>query len=293
MFRSKVWIQTSIIFHHINISYTHNFSVTSFRIIIKIQTLHGTKHNIKFDESMHDTVEMEFESSIPPYRFYRSTTHKHRVNHSRSEAQRKGRVPSKLPELLLLGPRPTPRMAHNRQSTSHCHVEHPPPFQHLRASSSQISQPPPSIARPNANANVIASSSSSALLAAAAERRGGAGLEAPEPSSCTTPSAPRRRGSRPSSRRRWPRSWSGWRGGCGSSPARRRGATSRCSARPGRRGCCARSRSRGGCGRSPASSSTWRSGRPRSRGATRGASPPPSAPPRSSPALPGKVRAFF
>ena len=127
MFRSKVWIQTSIIFHHINISYTHNFLVTSSRIITKIQTLHGTKHNIKFDESMHDTVEMEFESSIPPYRFYRSTTHKHRVNHSRGQAQRKGRVPHKLPELLLLGPRPTPRMAHNRQSTSHCHVGPPPP----------------------------------------------------------------------------------------------------------------------------------------------------------------------
>ena len=27
MFRFKVWIQTSVIFHHINLSYTHNFSV--------------------------------------------------------------------------------------------------------------------------------------------------------------------------------------------------------------------------------------------------------------------------
>ena len=35
MFRSKVWIQTSILFHHINLSYTHNFSVTSSPILLK------------------------------------------------------------------------------------------------------------------------------------------------------------------------------------------------------------------------------------------------------------------
>ena len=45
VFRSKVWIQTSVPFHHINLSYTHNFSVTSSLISTKIQTLDPTKHS--------------------------------------------------------------------------------------------------------------------------------------------------------------------------------------------------------------------------------------------------------
>ena len=46
VFRSKVWIQTSVFFHHINLSYTHNFSVTSSQISTKIQTLRWTKHSL-------------------------------------------------------------------------------------------------------------------------------------------------------------------------------------------------------------------------------------------------------
>ena len=37
VFRTRVWIQTSVLFHHINLSYTHNFSVTSFLILTKFK----------------------------------------------------------------------------------------------------------------------------------------------------------------------------------------------------------------------------------------------------------------
>ena len=47
VFRYKLWIQTSVLFHHINMSYTHNFSVTSSLISTKIQTFPSTKHSLQ------------------------------------------------------------------------------------------------------------------------------------------------------------------------------------------------------------------------------------------------------
>jgi hypothetical protein len=44
--RYRAWIQTSYLFHHINLSYIYNFSVTSSLISTKIQTLRWTKHSL-------------------------------------------------------------------------------------------------------------------------------------------------------------------------------------------------------------------------------------------------------
>ncbi len=47
VFRSKFWIQTSNFFHHINLSYIHNFSVISYQFQPKLSTLEGTKHSLR------------------------------------------------------------------------------------------------------------------------------------------------------------------------------------------------------------------------------------------------------
>ena len=44
MFRSKFCIQTSNFFHHIKLSYTHNFLVTLYQFQHKLSTLEVTKH---------------------------------------------------------------------------------------------------------------------------------------------------------------------------------------------------------------------------------------------------------